>query len=71
MSNELAKVELVTIDLSILKNSDLYAFTFIELLISIIKIDGRVAPSEKLYLMKLAKELDINKEDIEGLLAND
>lgn len=63
--------ELVTIDLSILKNSDLYAFTFIELLISIIKIDGRVAPSEKLYLMKLAKELDINKEDIEGLLAND
>ena len=63
--------KLVTIDLSILKNSDLYAFTFIELLISIIKIDGRVAPSEKLYLMKLAKELDINKEDIEGLLAND
>lgn len=77
--NEAEKMELlknlhdksiINVDLSSLKGNDLYSISFIESLISVIKIDGIIKPAEKIYLYKLSNELGYSKEDIMEFLDN-
>lgn len=67
MKNLHAK-EIIDLDLSQIKNNDLYCLSLIESLISIVKIDNIIKPSERIYLYKLAKELGFDKNDIKEML---
>lgn len=60
--------ELTDIDFSGIKKNEIYAVSFIESLVSVINLDGSMKPSEKIYLFKIAKDLDIDKETLDEIL---
>lgn len=56
------------IDFSVFKEEKAYAVNMITSLISIINADGTIHPSERLYLMEIAKEVSVDKEEVTAII---
>lgn len=68
--NELHQKELTDIDFRSFNLSDIQATSLIESLVSIVNIDGFANP-EKIYLYKIAKDLNIPKSTVDDMLLTD
>lgn len=62
--------EPVKIDFSPFKEEKVYAVNAITGLVSVMNADGKIHLSEKLYLMEIAKEINISKNEIEDIIAS-
>ncbi len=60
--------QLVKIDLSPFKKNQAYAYSLVNSLLSLIRSDKKMQPAEKMYLMKIAKEIGIPAKEREELL---
>lgn len=58
----------IKIDFSPFKEEKVYAVNAITGLVSVMNADGKIHPSEKLYLMEIAKEINISKDEIEDII---
>ncbi len=66
--NQLHAKELVDIDFSKLKVNHVYTISLLESLISIVKVDNIVKPTEKIYLFKIGYDLGVDKDRIKEML---
>lgn len=62
------KRELINIDFSLFKKNDLYGFSLLNSLVSIMLADGKIQPAETLYLKKVAKEIGVATNVITEIL---
>lgn len=62
------KRELINIDFSIFKKNDLYGFSLLNSLVSIMLADGKIQPAESLYLKKVAKEIGLSSSVVAEIL---
>ena len=60
--------ELIKVDLSIFKKHELYGFSLLNSLVSVVLADGKIEPAERLYLKKVAKEIGISSNEITEIL---
>lgn len=60
----------IKIDFSPFKEEKVYAVNVITGLVSVMNADGKVHLSEKLYLMEIAKEVNISKDEIEDIIGS-
>lgn len=58
----------VKIDFSPFKEEKVYAVNAITGLVSVMKADGKIHPSERLYLMEIARAVNISKDEIEVII---
>ncbi|WP_018665768.1 TerB family tellurite resistance protein [Bacteroides gallinarum] len=68
LSMLICKSTLLKTDLSIFKEEKMYAINTIAGLASVMNADGKIHPSERLYLMEIAKEVAIDKEEVETII---
>lgn len=60
--------KLQDIDFNRLRRNAIYATSLLESLISVVKVDNIVRPTEKIYLFKIAHDLGFDKEAIKEML---
>ena len=60
--------KLQDIDFNRLRGNAIYATSLLESLISVVKVDNIVRPTEKIYLFKIAHDLGFDKEAIKEML---
>ncbi|CUO14059.1 TerB family tellurite resistance protein [Bacteroides finegoldii] len=65
---QLHSKEILNIDFTKLKGSELHSIALIENLIAVVKIDNIIKPAEKIYLFKIVHDLGFSREDIQILL---
>ncbi|MEG2157585.1 MAG: DUF533 domain-containing protein [Bacteroidaceae bacterium] len=60
--------QIIDIDFTFFKKNELYGFSLLNSLISVIMIDHKIQPAERLYLKKVAKEIKISSNEILEML---
>ena len=68
LSELMDKSELVKIDFSPFKKNQAYAYSLVNSLVSLIWADKKMQTAEKMYLMKIAKEIGIPAKEREEML---
>ena len=68
LDNRLAAKKLVAIDFSVYQNHPDEALNLILDLVSMSKHDGKVQPTEKMYIKKVTEQLGLSQNDVEELL---
>jgi uncharacterized tellurite resistance protein B-like protein len=68
MQSVFAANTLVEIDFSPYQNHPDEALNLILDLVNMCKQDGKVQPTEKIYIKKVAEQLSLSQNDVEGLL---
>lgn len=60
--------KMIDIDLTLFKKNELYGFSLLNSLISVIVVDHKIQPAERLYLKKIAKEIGVSADNISEIL---
>jgi hypothetical protein len=70
LQSRMAVNHLVGVDFSPYKNHPDEALNLILDLVNMSKLDGKVQPTEKMYIKKVAEQLSLSSKDVEDLLNN-
>lgn len=65
---KLHEKELTDIDFSNIKTNEIFAISLLESLVSVVNLDGAANPAEKIYLRKIANDLDVSREQLEEII---
>lgn len=68
LASTISETTPLKIDFSPFKEERVYAINIMTSLVSVMNADGKIHLSEKLYLMEIAKELNISKDEIEIII---
>lgn len=56
--------QLFQVDINLLKDDDSYSISLLKIIIYLYQLDGKISLAEKIYLKKIARELEYTSEDL-------
>lgn len=62
--------QLFQVDINLLKDDDSYSISLLKKIIYLYQLDGKISLAEKIYLKKIARELEYTSEDLKDLGLN-